>query len=76
MTDIEGAGPFGLLLQGVRGCIDDGSSEAASALDTAVLIWVALHGLVQLRANEPHFPWPDTERTERELVSRLGQLTH
>lgn len=73
--DLDGAGPFGLLLQGVQDCIDDGSSDAVPALDTAVLIWVALHGLVQLRAGEPDFPWPDTDRTDNELVSRLAGLT-
>ena len=75
VTDLDGAGPFELLLHGVQECIEDGSSTADSVLDAAVQIWVALHGLVQLRANEPEFPWPDAERTEIELISRLGRLT-
>lgn len=75
VADLDGAGPFELLLQGVQACIDDGSSSADSVLDSAVQIWVALHGLVQLRANEPEFPWPDADRTEIELITRLGRLT-
>lgn len=75
LDDIDGSGPFGLLMQGTQDCIDDGSSSADSALETAVQIWVALHGLVQLRANEPDFPWPDADRTEAELIIRLGRLT-
>ncbi|MBC8092832.1 MAG: TetR/AcrR family transcriptional regulator [Pseudonocardia sp.] len=75
IADIDGSRPFQLLMHGTQDCIDDGSSSADSALETAVQIWVALHGLVQLRANEPDFPWPDADRTEVELIIRLGRLT-
>ena len=74
VADLDGAAPFELLMGAVQECVDDGTSRANSALDAAVQIWVALHGLVVLRAGAPDFPWPDAERTEIELIGRLGRL--
>jgi AcrR family transcriptional regulator len=74
VADLEGASTFGLLLHGIQECVDDGTSSAESVLDSAVQLWVALHGLVGLRANEPDFPWPDPDRTETELVTLLARL--
>jgi hypothetical protein len=42
----------------VRDCLDPAADDA-SADETAVCIWAALHGLVTLRRDRPSFPWPD-----------------
>lgn len=75
VADLDGAAAFSMLIDGVQQCVDDGSSSTGSVLDSAVQLWVALHGLVSLRANEPDFPWPDPDRTEIELITRLACLT-
>ena len=68
------AGPFAYLMDSVRQCIADGSSDATSVLCTAVQLWAALHGLVLLRGNDYQFPWPDVAQTETDLISSIAKL--
>jgi AcrR family transcriptional regulator len=44
-----------------------GQSEGSQGVETAVLLWVALHGIVSLRWSKPGFPWPPVE----ELIDAL-----
>lgn len=68
------AGPFALLVDGVRQCIADGSSHATSAVLTATQLWAAMHGLVMLRGNDYQFPWPDLDQLETGLIRSIAQL--
>lgn len=68
------AGPFGLLMDSVRLCIEDGSSAATDVLATAVQLWAAMHGLVLLRGNDYQFPWPDFTQLETDLVTSIARL--
>jgi AcrR family transcriptional regulator len=68
------AGPFAYLMDGIRQCIADGSSQATSVLSTAVQLWTAMHGLVLLRGSGYQFPWPDLTQTETELISSIAKL--
>lgn len=65
MTELGGAGAFGVLADAVRaaeGTADgtaSGTDAAPAALVDATALWVALHGYVSLRASVPVFPWPE-----------------
>jgi len=49
-----------------------GRSRAPDPAVAAAAIWVALHGLAQLRETASLFPWPDG--LEEEIVTRLARL--
>jgi AcrR family transcriptional regulator len=68
------AGPFAALMQDIRACIADGSSEATSVLQTAVQLWAAMHGLILLRGGGYEFPWPDLSQTEIELITTIARF--
>lgn len=68
------AGPFGLLMDSIRLCIQDGSSAASDVLSTSVQLWAAMHGLVLLRGNDYQFPWPDLTQLETDLITSVAQL--
>ena len=68
------AGPFAYLVDGVRRCMADGSSQADSAILTATQLWAAMHGLVLLRGNDYQFPWPDLHELETGLISAIAKL--
>jgi AcrR family transcriptional regulator len=68
------AGPFAYLMDGVRQCIADGSSDADDVLSTSVQLWAAMHGFVLLRGNGYQFPWPDLTKVEVGLISSIVKL--
>ena len=79
MSDLSGAGAFGVLAEAVAAARagngpSSGTPAALSASPTvlteATVLWVALHGYATLRANVPVFPWPDGLLTL--LVDRLA----
>lgn len=50
---------FGALTGSIRACQDAGLAHAPDPPERlAAQVWAALHGLVLLRLNAPHFPWP------------------
>ncbi|MEW2304670.1 TetR/AcrR family transcriptional regulator [Streptomyces sp. NPDC006655] len=67
------AGPFAYLMESLRLCIADGSSEVTDVFSTATQLWAAMHGFVLLR-NGYQFPWPDLDRAEVELISSIARL--
>ena len=55
---MPGMATWDLFRAAVRDCPDPAADDA-SADQTAVCIWAALHGLLTLRRDRPSFPWPD-----------------
>ena len=67
---------FDSLAESIRACKEAG---VAHAPDDAVLlateVWSALHGLILLRMNAPHLPWPAAiEDMADQIVTRLVLL--
>lgn len=61
---------FMLLVGVLRACQEAGRSEGTDPFADAAALWVALHGLAQLRAAAPRFPWP--EDLLNTLIDRLA----
>ena len=55
---IVGAEAFGWLVDAIRQCVEADRSTTPSPLDSAVQIWVALHGFATLRASGNASPGP------------------
>jgi AcrR family transcriptional regulator len=55
---MPGLATWDLFRTAVHVCLDPATDDA-SADQTAVCIWAALHGLLTLRRDRPSFPWPD-----------------
>lgn len=52
-------GSFQALVTSIRNCQTSGAAPSSDdPLLLAAEVWSALHGLVLLRMNAPHFPWP------------------
>lgn len=69
---VLGMNAFGVLQQGVADCIAAGRSTSTDAEADTTALWVALHGLAQLRVTLPLYNWrPDLPAT---LVDRLALL--
>jgi AcrR family transcriptional regulator len=71
---IVGAEAFGWLLDAIGQCVETNRSATPSPLDSAVQIWVALHGFATLRASANDFPWPDTDTMIGALIGRLAYI--
>jgi len=74
-------GPAGLaafqgLASSIRRCQDTGTAHAPDDPEhLAAQVWAALHGMVMLRMNAPHFPWPaPLEEMADQAVTRLVVL--
>jgi len=74
-------GPAGLaafqgLVSSIRRCQDTGTAHALDdPVHLAAQVWAALHGMVLLRMNAPHFPWPaPLEQMADQAVTRLVVL--
>ena len=63
---------FTVLVRVLTDCIDTGRSRSADPFADAAALWVALHGLAQLRTTAPLFPWPPELLDV--LVDRLALL--
>ena len=63
---------FQSLVQSIRRCQEAGVAPPEDdPQQVAVLVWTALHGMVLLRLDLPHFPWPSLEGMVNEMVLRL-----
>jgi len=71
---LVGAESFELLVNDVAAVTAAGASRSKDPFVTATAIWVALHGLVLLRADAPQFPWPDRAQLEDALLGRIALL--
>lgn len=71
---LVGAESFELLVHDVAAATAAGASQSKDPFVTATAIWVALHGLVLLRADAPQFPWPDRAQLEDALLGRIALL--
>jgi len=71
---LVGAESFELLVHDVAAATEAGASHSRDPFVTATAIWVALHGLVLLRADAPQFPWPDKTQLEDPLLGRIALL--
>jgi AbrB family looped-hinge helix DNA binding protein len=69
-----GAESFQLLMDDVAATAAIGASRTEDPFLTATALWVALHGLVLLRADAPQFPWPDTKQLNDVLLGRIALL--
>jgi AcrR family transcriptional regulator len=74
-------GPAGIaafqgLASSIRRCQDTGIAHAPEDPDyLAAQVWATLHGMVLLRMNVPHFPWPaPLEQMADQAVTRLVVL--
>jgi AcrR family transcriptional regulator len=74
-------GPVGLaafqgLVSSIRRCQDTGTAHAPDDPEhLAAQVWAALHGMVMLRMNAPHFPWPaPLDQMADQAVTRLVVL--
>ena len=54
---MPGMATWALFRAAVRACLNPAADDA-SADQTAICIWAALHGLLTLRRDRPSFPWP------------------
>jgi AcrR family transcriptional regulator len=64
---------FELLVSVVEDCVRAGSSTSTDPEKDAAEVWVALHGLADLRRSAPMFPWPVD--IAHDTVARLARLT-
>ncbi|MFE2958263.1 TetR-like C-terminal domain-containing protein [Nocardia tengchongensis] len=71
---LVGAESFRLLVQDVAAAAADGTSRADDPFLTATALWVALHGLVRLRADAPLGPQPDPGQLNDALIERIALL--
>jgi AcrR family transcriptional regulator len=71
--DRPGERVFGRLVAAVQACIDAGAARQGAADVMAVNIWVALHGIVSLRASRPNHAWPPVDTLiEAALAGQAG----
>jgi AcrR family transcriptional regulator len=73
--DSPGRAAFHDLAESIRTCQDTGVARITSdPLVLAATVWSLEHGMVSLRINRPHFPWPDLDSTLTEALTRLLDL--
>lgn len=58
----------------VQACIDAGRSTSTDAYAEMTAIWMFLHGLITLTAAITSVPWPDTDETLTNSVSRIARI--
>ena len=71
---LVGAEAFRLLIEDVAATAAADASRTDDPFLTATALWVALHGLVRLRADIPHGPWPDTGQLNDVIIRRIALL--
>jgi AcrR family transcriptional regulator len=55
----------------VQACLDAGLIRSGDAVEVAVHLWAAVHGITALFIANPDFPWPDRERLIEEFLELL-----
>ena len=63
------------LVEAIAACLRRPPGDAAP-IQTAMLVWQQLHGLVSLRISRPLFPWPPLADTVTDAVDRLLAGAH
>ena len=63
---------FALMVEAIEQCVVAGQSSSTDPAADASALWVALHGLADLRVTAPLFPWPP-DLVEL-LINRLALL--
>lgn len=76
LNRMSGADAFAWLVDAITDCVRAGRSATPAPVDSAVQLWVALHGFATLRAAANDFPWPDPGALLDDLTRRLACLTH
>ena len=66
------SGAFDVLVTVLTDCVESGASHSTDLFTDATALWVALHGLAQLRSTATLFPWPPDVLDV--LVDRLAVL--
>jgi AcrR family transcriptional regulator len=72
--ELPGMDTFQILVDGVAGCIAAGIARPDDPVRIATDIWVALHGMVSLRARLPGFPWPPIEPQLADILYALAGI--
>lgn len=68
-----GLDTFMILVNSVAECMETSFARPGDPFQTAIDIWVALHGMASLRQRMPNFPWPASEaQVARVLVELTG----
>ncbi len=68
-----GLDTFMILVNSVAECMEIGVARPGDPFQTAIDIWVSLHGMASLRQRMPIFPWPAPEiQVARVLVELTG----
>ncbi len=63
---------FQALVQSIERCQEVGVVDPRDdPMQVAALMWAAVHGLVTLRMDRPHFPWRPLDEMVNETVGRL-----
>ena len=70
--DELGSGAFDVLVAVLTACVESGASRSTDPFTDATALWVALHGLAQLRSAATLFPWPPDVLDV--LIVRLARL--
>ena len=71
-VDVVDDGAFDVLVAVLTDCVGSGASSSTDPFVDATALWVALHGLAQLRSAAPQFPWPPDVLDV--LIDRLALL--
>lgn len=69
-----GAGSFGVLSGSIQLCLQAGAPARGTSTSLALLLWSALHGMVDLRVGKPELPWPEPEEMIDCFLAGLGLL--
>lgn len=72
IEEMVGAESFVLLVESIEACVEAGSSTSPSPFESALQLWIAMHGFATLRASTPGFPWPDPDGLLDSLIDRLA----
>lgn len=67
-----GMNAYEVFVDAIGDCVRDGVSNSVDPHQDATALWIALHGLAQLRETTPLFPWPP--EIDRVLVTQLARL--
>jgi AcrR family transcriptional regulator len=71
---VQGRLALETLVQGIRDCVNAGRSASDDPFADALAVWVSLHGLATLEADNQAFPWPEQQQLVTSMVSRLARL--
>ena len=61
-------------MDGVAACAAAGRAASTDPFTDATAVWVALHGLVELRRALPGFPWPAADPLLDTTVRALARI--